>query len=77
MEYIFLAFNLFKFTSRDSCALFIVSVGEGKSTVEERKINLSIMNSVFDCDASLGQDAKNFAPKIEVLKSPKIHQSHS
>lgn len=60
-----------------SCALFIVSVGDGRSTVEERKINLSITNSVFDCDASLGQDNNNFATKIEVLKSPKIHQSHS
>lgn len=30
------------------------------------------MNSVFDFDASLGQDANDFAPKTEVLKSPKF-----
>lgn len=44
---------------------------------KKRKINLSITNSVFGCNASLGQDANDFTPKIEVLKSPKIHQSHS
>lgn len=38
--------------------------------MEGRKTCLSIMNSVFGCDANLGQNASNFTTKTEVLRSP-------